>query len=192
MEEKSADPGSETDFELVFPGYRAGPLVRNGFEDTQWYKATSGFMPSEGRDKESYWKIILFEDGINKIEDRIKLEHLIRKTISICRYKKDKKDYWQNPQETVILGTGDCEDICIFWYYILYSNEIRSVMVTTKHKYYGHHAILLVYFQGKWQVMDPMSIMPYDPKYVVDRLRPILSFEEAGLRRFHEIQAGNG
>ena len=52
-----------------------------------------------------------------------KTHYFIMKTLKI-KYKRDIEvhnlpDYWQSPDETVELGTGDCEDFTILWMKIM-------------------------------------------------------------------------
>lgn len=44
-----------------------------------------------------------------------KISYYVHSTIG---YKDDVADYWQLPEETLNLKTGDCEDFCILWMYL--------------------------------------------------------------------------
>ena len=58
------------------------------------------------------------------------------------RYVSDKGDYWQTPQETQKLKTGDCEDMAIHRYFSFGHSPSDAVMFGTNRKGVFHTAAL--------------------------------------------------
>jgi len=102
--------------------------------------------------------------------DLAKANDTVNKLI-IYKEELPNVDYWQQPGETLTLGTGDCEDIAILKYRLLmehYPEEgmrliignIKTITVASGKK---PHAWLAVYSSG-WKVLDrfPQIIAPAD------------------------------
>lgn len=71
------------------------------------------------------------------------------------QYKKDKNDHWQTPEETRLLGTGDCEDYAIFKAELLPRYQKRIVVVYVKgDEKEGQHAILEVFLDNTSIFLD--------------------------------------
>ncbi len=103
--------------------------------------------------------------------DLAKANILVNKTIT---YKEEPEgeDHWQQPAETLSLGTGDCEDFAILKYKLLMPfypedqmrliiGNIKSLSVPSGKK---PHAWLAVY-SSRWNVLDsmfPQLIAPED------------------------------
>ena len=51
-------------------------------------------------------------DWIDEIESFEQIPYVMEQHIT---YKRESTDYWQSPEETCILGTGDCEDFSILF-----------------------------------------------------------------------------
>ena len=72
----------------------------------------------------------------------------------IIKYKSDTDDHWQSPQETLDLGSGDCEDFAILKYAAVdldaqvVIGEIKSIRGNRPHAWCG------VFVDGEWLVMD--------------------------------------
>jgi len=66
------------------------------FVKDKWQK----FIPTE-----TYLKEVEKLDTIDKLHNYMKTK---------IRYVSDTKDYWQTPEETLIRGAGDCEDMARF------------------------------------------------------------------------------
>jgi len=62
------------------------------------------------------------------------------------RYVPDQlgQDYWQLPEESYHLKTGDCEDFCILFMYLCDSIGIASSLVSIYHPKEGYHAIVKI------------------------------------------------
>ena len=61
--------------------------------------------------------------------------------------KADESEYWQTPDETMELLTGDCEDQAILLMYLIYKNtgiksEMCIVQLKTEGKVNSYHAIV--------------------------------------------------
>lgn len=102
-------------------------------------------------------------DAIGWIKENIKLKY----DIDVHKVA----DYWQLPETTVLLGTGDCEDIVILFMYLLktYLN-IDSYFVGTLYKKINQrHAI--VYFNNDYYDLNedliPINIRNYDIIYIL-------------------------
>lgn len=67
-------------------------------------------------------------------------------------YKTDHEEYWQPPEVTEALGTGDCED-----YAILKASKLQDynpVMVIVWDSLTTQHAVLRVEVAGKYYYLD--------------------------------------
>jgi hypothetical protein len=66
-------------------------------------------------------------------------------------YKLDTSDHWQTPEETLTLGTGDCEDMALLYINILYLRfgekadmaTVDSERTVVKGGYYNHMVVSL-------------------------------------------------
>lgn len=92
-------------------------------------------------------------------------------------WKADDADYWQSPDETSTLGTGDCEDFAIYKMQLLRNSGVPDkdmyiiIGTTAKGEY---HAILRVNIDGVMYYMDNQttSIIAstmVNPIYAVNR-----------------------
>jgi hypothetical protein len=73
---------------------------------------------------------------------------IIEEIYAEIRYKKDihqwgVRDYWQSREVTQALGTGDCEDYCIYAMEELYDLGQECRLVCVKNSY-GNHMIVQV------------------------------------------------
>lgn len=89
------------------------------------------------------------------------------------KYKAEPqgKDHWQNPSETIALGTGDCEDYAIGKYFTLlqyYVDLEFTHLVTVRMKDGRAHCML---YTGQW-CLDNMSkeIVPHAHRWDVDEV----------------------
>lgn len=58
-------------------------------------------------------------------------------------YKNEENDYWQLPEQSYQWGTGDCEDYCIFFMYLLKTKlNINSELVLVHPKKNVYHAVV--------------------------------------------------
>ena len=90
----------------------------------------------------------------------------------------DEEDYWQSPQETLELGTGDCEDFCILMMAILKKSGIDSILLILKHNFIdnayhgavmigiGHDPIEDIYDPTEGEILvnrpcTPVGYVPY-------------------------------
>jgi hypothetical protein len=59
--------------------------------------------------------------------------------------KDEKNDYWQLPEESYNSKTGDCEDYCIFFQYLLYEKiNLNSELVLIKNQEGDRHTLVEV------------------------------------------------
>lgn len=104
---------------------------------------------------------LYYSDDFNNISSYSDIDNWIGKNIT---YKSESSDVWQNPEETIKKGYGDCEDFAILYMNILYVRfGIKAVLVicdsdkmTARTVVDGgeiNHAIL--YFAGKY--IDPQT-----------------------------------
>lgn len=57
-------------------------------------------------------------------------------------YVPDEVDYWQGPAETLELKTGDCEDFCILFMWLLHSQlNLDAEMLIVRNGNGGEHAM---------------------------------------------------
>lgn len=64
------------------------------------------------------------------------------KYIACIPYKRDAWEYWQTPEETYLLQTGDCEDHAIMFAYLCDRLEINNINVVIVRTTTGeYHAI---------------------------------------------------
>lgn len=67
-------------------------------------------------------------------------------------------DYWQSPLETVMRGTGDCEDYAILKYYLALQagipHEDLAVVVGRIQSTSEVHAVLVARGEGGWRLLD--------------------------------------
>lgn len=75
---------------------------------------------------------------------------------SYVTYKNDEHDYWQTANETLKLGTGDCEDYAILKYRLLIESGVDpSIIFFVIGKYSGiGHAELVVLDKDQYYVLD--------------------------------------
>ncbi len=99
----------------------------------------------------SFYKVYLNTDiKVNSLEE---LNTWIHQNI---KYKNDGKrtdDFWQYPNETMKLRTGDCEDLAILFAevaYLRFHEKVELVWVLSRDKSISHMVVLC---QG--QIFDP-------------------------------------
>jgi hypothetical protein len=99
-----------------------------------------------------------------------------------------KSDYWQTPEETERLGTGDCEDYALYLYDLLKKDGYNPYLVLGKGSTSApyNHAWLEMQIddnpdddkEGEWYVVDPQAGAIYRAKNLDnDRYVPIVEFE---------------
>jgi predicted transglutaminase-like cysteine proteinase len=103
-------------------------------------------------------------------------------------YVSDKRnwgvaDYWETPDEFVTRG-GDCEDYAIAKYLALkqlgWADNIMRVAIVNQKNRETPHAILVVYNQGSYKVLDNMRD-GVDDANNIDNYIPVYSINEAGV-----------
>jgi len=121
--------------------------------------------------------------AVTPYESKYKRVRDYLKTASRFRYKRDKKgaDYWQLPEETEKLGTGDCEDKAIWLYSKLLKDgfeDVRLVIGKEKENSRIFHSWVAWYPQGKVYILDPAndSQMWELRKYPKGYYKPYYSF----------------
>jgi hypothetical protein len=70
-----------------------------------------------------------FENDIPEFEN---IDETIQYVITNIIHIPDKQEYWQLPEETYNLKTGDCEDQAILLMYLLNKLQIESEFIATK------------------------------------------------------------
>ena len=96
-----------------------------------------------------------FENDI-KINSKYEAFDFIRSNIS---YKIEAFDYWQIPEETWTLKTGDCEDVCIFFMYLIETKlNIRTNLIMISN---GIHYHTIVTCDNKYYCLVNFSISDY-------------------------------
>jgi len=104
------------------------------------------------------------------------------------------EDLWQTPQETIQLGTGDCEDLAILKYILArragYDAKVLAVQVAG----YGAHVVCLIQSgKHKW-ILDNLAteIVELDARLGVDILK-LISVSSEGMPhndpRFDDMMA---
>lgn len=92
--------------------------------------------------------------------------------IKNIKYKKDDYDFWQLPQESLNLGTGDCEDRALLMmaiYFKVFGKKSEFWLVDTENNWMINHAMWIV--DGKSiEKKDFNAIF----KYKFDRMRCII------------------
>jgi hypothetical protein len=88
-------------------------------------------------------------------------------------YKADPLNYWQTPDETLQLRTGDCEDYCLLKRRIMRTQGVsdsKIILLLVKDLIARvDHALLLVYMgDNKWWAFNNQS----------DNIRPIAMLED--------------
>lgn len=103
------------------------------------------------------------------------------------RYMREDGDHWQQPSETMDLRAGDCEDFAILKRAMLlalgWADESLLVVIAYDILAHEHHAMLLVYLQGKWLMLDNRTNIVQD----VDRLsdyRPVVAYSNGSSYTF--------
>jgi hypothetical protein len=76
------------------------------------------------------------------------------------------KEYWQTPEETYLLRTGDCEDFCILFSYILKKQFNYTTEINIISKNNDFHAI--VYISETQQYIDVIL------KYIIDSIPNVI------------------
>ena len=89
-----------------------------------------------------------------------KVRKYLHEAFTTIRYvpEPDGQDYWQLPQETESLGTGDCEDFAIWLYAKLRHDGTDNLrMCIGKHTQASStmHAWLLWFNRGQVYILDP-------------------------------------
>ena len=100
-------------------------------------------------------------------------------------------DYWASPFESLTRGAGDCEDYAIAKYAILRAagieeQDLRLVIVRDL-RVRQDHAVLAVWIQGRWRVLDSRRFLmlddtqlpDYEPLFVLaDGTNQVVSYGE--------------
>jgi hypothetical protein len=90
--------------------------------------------------------------AINKVNDAMLYLH------DNIEYKTDVGDYWQLPEETYNLQSGDCEDQAIlFMYFMKTSLNIDTSFIYVENSEYGHALVYPVKFEDEDYYYDPVS-----------------------------------
>jgi len=83
-------------------------------------------------------------------------------------YKSDMevhkiKDYWQTPNETITLRSGDCEDLAIlFQGFLVQTGKIGQLVFIKRTK---GHAICIYKNKGRYKVFDNFKIITIPKEY---------------------------
>lgn len=113
--------------------------------------------------RESYENQI--KDWQQRVQEEGWTENLINDvyhgSIKLTRYKTEKGDYWDTPNEFISNGfEGDCEDMAAFIWgsfkMLNYPHEIRirGVMTST-----GDHALTVIEMpDGKWKTLESVPL----------------------------------
>ena len=113
---------------------------------------------------------------------------IINRTVNRnIKYKSDLVnyaliDYWASFRETVLRGTGDCEDIAILKLWMLRAagiNESDVRLLITRSDITGDHAVLVVHLGSLKLILDNLS----DEVRTDDEIgsyKPVLSFDTEG------------
>lgn len=92
------------------------------------------------------------------------------------------QDVWQTPQETIRLGTGDCEDLAILKYVLAKRAGYDAKVLTVQVANYGAHVVCLVQNgKHKW-ILDNIAteIVELDARLGVDILK-LISVSSEGM-----------
>lgn len=96
-----------------------------------------------------------------------------------------QRDFWATAEETIALGSGDCEDFAILKMHMLRATGIEGdrmkLVVLRDMAINADHAILLVRSTTGWVVLDNLTDRIYDGRQA-NAVRPIMSF--SGDRRW--------
>jgi hypothetical protein len=106
-----------------------------------------------------------------------KLNVLVEEIHEKIEYKSDGKgkDFWQYPEETATLRTGDCEDMAILFISIAYNQyEITPKLLLTVSSTGNGHASVL--YEGT----------VYDPTW--NKVFPVEELEEMGYKIISEVE----
>jgi hypothetical protein len=108
------------------------------------------------------------EDYVCKECDKIEInsiKDILEYLSNNIQYKDEKNDYWQLPEETITKGTGDCEDFCILFMYLLKNKlEIENSLTLIKPNKKTVHTV--VYYSNQYS--DPTMYNGFMNIYVPD------------------------
>lgn len=98
---------------------------------------------------------------------------------SSIAYKSDTTDYWQLPDVTRSLGTGDCEDFCILFMDDLRKVSIDSLMVFTPSDSGGHVMVLCrdVLYDVSGETMMGKDELPITSTYTYEQVIGIALYD---------------
>jgi len=104
-------------------------------------------------------------DVVNNLDTITKLHNYMKLNL---KYVSDIKDYWQTPEETLIRGAGDCEDMARFAIDVLVRiqkmDEVRFICYTGYYlkdlkKTKGGHAVCVFPYNGKYAFFSNNSLL---------------------------------
>lgn len=94
---------------------------------------------------------IIFPEDIKSPDS---LELWLKYTI---KYVADEEEYWQTPEETVKLKTGDCEDFAILAMHVLRSlgyRDVHLVVIAYKNEDVAHAVCVFKEHNGRYSVFS--------------------------------------
>lgn len=76
-------------------------------------------------------------------------------TCHYIKYTNDPKDYWQTPEESCKLKTGDCEDYALFYSFLLDTKlHINSEIIIYHDSYNNNKLHVITYIPSEDRYMD--------------------------------------
>lgn len=117
---------------------------------------------------------IIFLIGCSSVPQEIsKVNSLVNSQVT---YVSDKGDYWQTPEETLRLRTGDCEDYVILKRSLLIYPSRILVVYPRGDSRSIQHAILEVFFSDTSVYLDNLYDYPLTRDQFTERYRVFYTF----------------
>ena len=107
------------------------------------------------------------------------IEDIFQFTMKNVKYKRDVENHWQDPIETLMKGTGDCEDYAILNYCLLRLSGFLSVRLAAL----PGHMVCVVKYKNKWYRLD--NLLTDVQEIDLEKQNFIYTLNESGLYTDH-------